>query len=810
MQLDLVWKDIVVAARNTRRRPGFALLVAATLAVGLGVNAAIFALVDAVLLRPLPYRAPDRLAFVWQTLPQHNVFDVEATPADYTAWHQLASFSGLAMIAADTHAIAGDHEPERVRGARVTASLMPLLGITPARGRAFVDAEDVSGAAPVAILSDALWRRRYGADPGIVGRTIRIDGVPHEVVGIMPASAILPGALAGNGDLWLPMRMTPDERTNHISHTYTVVGRLADGVTVTQASSELARYPTATAFLDRRPDAAMGARAVSVADATVRQIRPALGALLLGVIALLLAATANVATLVLSRALAGAHEVAIRTALGASRARLVRATTIETVGLALLGAAGGVVTGSATLTLLLPLFQGSLPQAIAEPHVGVRVAAVTFGLAVLLGILFGRIAVRRSGREARLAVDLRAGDRTSPARTAVLARTVLVVAQVAFAVVLLAVAGLLVRSVVRLSKVSPGFAADHLLTFRLALDSGPYASPSRRDAFASGLIRELGSRPGIASAALVSRIPLGGSRGASPVDIEGRVAAPGEVPIIDQRHITPEYFRTMRIPLLAGRPFADTDTATGEPIAIVNRTMADRYWPGGTPLDHRVRVTAGFDSGRWIRIVGVVDNVHHVGLASAPVPEMYRPYAQAPPTEFSVVVRTTGEPGPSTAVCRGAVQSLDRNLPVFDLRTMDDRLAASMAEQRATAILLAATALLGALLAVIAIYGSNWHAVAQRIPEIGIRLALGATRRRIYLGVVAAALGRTAVGALAGGVVVGLARPLFSTLLFDTAAADPQTMGGVAFVVAALTIAGTVGPAARAIRVDPAAALRNE
>ena len=809
MPLDLLWKDLVVATRNARKRPELALLVVLTLAVGLGINAAIFALVDAILLRPLPYRQPGRLVFLWQTLPQHNVFDVEVTPADYTAWHELESFSALGLIAADSHTIAGDIEPERIRGARVSASLMPLLGIRPAAGRLFVPAEDESDAGPVAMLSDGLWRRRYGADPTIIGRAVLIDGRSHVVIGILPPSATLPGSLAPYSDLWLPARMTPEERLNETSHNYTVIGRLADGASVAQATRELSLYPTASSFRRSAASEPMGARAVPLAEATVAQIRPALVALLAGMAVLLLAATANVATLLLMRAVGAAREAAIRTALGATRIQLMRHALVEAGSLSMLGAAGALAVASALLRLLLPLFRGSLPHTAVPPQIDARVSAATLGLGVLVGAAFGALAVLRTNGGSPAAA-LGAGSRVSSSPVTSRIRRVLVVAQIAFAAVLLGVAGLLVHSVERLGAVSPGFAADHLLTFRIALDTASYTSPEKRAAFAAALSAEIRSRPGVSMAAVTSRIPLGGARGASLVDIEGRIPAPGELTIIDQRHVTPDYFRAMRIPLLAGRAFASSDAPTAEPVAIVNRTMAERYWPGSSPIDRRVRISGGFDSGQWFRIVGVVDSVHHVGLDRAPVPEMYRPYAQAPATDFSVVVRTTSAPATAAGASRAAVQALDRNLPIYDLRTMDDRLAASMARAHATAVLLAVTALLAALLSGIAIYGSNWYSVAQRAHEIGIRLALGASRRSIFAGIISGAMKLTVVGSMIGAAGLLAARPLFAGLLFDTSTTDPATLAGVVVFVVALTLAATARPARRAVSVDPMTALRDE
>ena len=745
-----------------------------TLALGIGVNSAVFALLDGVLLRPLPYRDPSRLVFLWQTFLTQNVLELEPTAFDYQAWHELRSVSELAMVRTDTFTLTGDDNPERVRGSRVTASLMPLLGISPRLGRNFTPAEDLDGTAGVAILSDGLWRRRYGADERVLGRTIQIDGESRTVVGVMPRGAGLPGPLAGDDDLWMPARLTPADRVTEVYHSQKILGRLADGVTLAQASSELETLAARMAA-ERQSHRELGGRVVPITEQTVRSIRPTL-LLIAGCVALLLlVASANAATLLLARASSRRHELAVRTALGATRGRLMSLAFAESLVFASLGGLAGLFLGGWALRAVLPLFAGSLPAAISV-DIDARAALFTAAVSVLLALLFGGVvAAHRPG--GRLVDALKTSGRTM-AGSAGRARNALVVVQVALAVVLLSAAGLMMNSVIKLSHVRPGFDADHLLTFRIALSGANYTAAPSRLTFVSELLERLRATPGVKQVALSSIIPFGGQRGANGFEIEGRPAAPGQTRIADQRHVSPDYFKTMNIPIVQGRGFQATDDRLGEPVVIINRALANRFWPNENPIDRRVRTSAGFDSASWFRIVGVVEDVRHVSLSRDPVTEMYRPIAQTAMPIFTMVVRTDGEPAALAATARATVQRIDPDLPIYDVRTMEDRIAASFAQTRGTMLLLLVTAALAAALSGVAIYGSIWYAVSQRIPEIGVRLALGASRGSVFGSVLRRAVSLTALGA-AIGVVASLAGSrLIAGLLFDTRATDPTTLAG--------------------------------
>jgi len=808
LQLDVLAHDASVAWRNAIRRPAFTLLVVMTLALGIGVNSAVFALLDGVLLRPLPYRDPSRLVFVWHTLPSQNIFEVEATAWDYGDWHSLRSFSELALVSGGAVTIGGgDDPPERVRISSVSASLMPMLGIAPAIGRGFTAAEDTTDAPGVVILSDGLWRRRFGADPNVLGRIIQINNEQRAIVGVMPRGAALPGPTGGDEELWASAHMSAANWANDRSHNFVILARLADGTPLSQATAELEVHAARVAA-ERPSHRNVGVRVIPITEQTVKSARPTLLVIAGGVALLLLVASANASTLLLARAAHRQHELAVRTALGATRSHLLSLAMMDCLVLALLGGLVGLALGSWALGAMIPLLGEAVPKSLGVGVDG-RVALFTAAVTTVLGVLFGAIvAAHRPGQG--LSAALKSTARTASAAAAGRMRRALVVAQVALAVVLLSAAGLMLNSVVKLSRVNAGFDPRQLLTFRLALTTQNYAAFPSRVAFGSDVLQRLEAIPGVRHAALVSSIPLGGSRGANGVEVEGRPPNPNETIIVDQRHISPNYFQTMAIPMVSGRPFTATDDSRGEQVTIVNRAMAERYFPNENPIDRRVRLSAGYDSGVWFRIVGVVDNVRHIALSREAPTEMYRPFAQTAAGNIALAVKTDGEPTAIGAAVRNAVKTVDPNLPVYDMRTMEERISGSFAQTRGTMMLLLVTAVLAALLSGVAIYGSIWYSVSQRVPEIGVRLALGASRASIFLEVLRRAVVLTGIGSALGLAASLAAGRLLSGLLFQTTATDPGTHALV--IAGTMTLAVVAGfvPARRATRVDPMTALRNE
>jgi len=469
------------------------------------------------------------------------------------------------------------------------------------------------------------------------------------------------------------------------------------------------------------------------------------------------------------------------------------------------GGAAALLVGRAALRAIVALFAGSLPWFIAVGIDG-RAAVVTAALAIAIGVASGALAAYRPLDGG--AGSLVGASRMTPSVAAGRTRNVLVGAQIALAVVLLSGAGLMVSSIVKLSRVHPGFAADHLLTFRLSLSGERYASAPARAAFVSDLLAKLGGISGVREAAVSSIVPFAGVRNANAIEIEGRLEAAGSRVIVDQRHVSPGYFATMRIPLIEGRLFAATDTARTDRVTIINRTMQRRYFPNENPIGRRLRVTAGFEAGTWLAIVGVVDDVRHLGLDRDPVAEMYHPIAQTAVPNVTIVLRTVAQPALITPAARSALQREDADLPMYEIRTMEERIAASFARTRATMLLLLATAALAAALAAVAIYGAIWYSVLQRTQEIGIRVALGATRASIFRRIVGSALALTAAATAIGIAIAMASGSLLRALLFDTQPTDPATFAAVGITVLALASAASAVPALRATRVDPLTALR--
>jgi putative ABC transport system permease protein len=801
---------LVVALRNIVRRPAFTLPALLTLALGAGAVSAAFTLLDAVLLRPPAYPHPERLVFVWQTLPRMGVRDLETTPADFGEWtdDRRDTFESLALVAADSFALTGDGDAERVRGARVSASMWATLGVAPELGRAFSEAEDVEGNGFVVVLSHNLWRRRFAARPQAVGQTIDIDGRPHRIVGVMPATFVLPEPLALNDQLWVPLAFSRAEAHNRVSHNYTVIGRLRQGISIRAADATMAAWArrAAAATPDAHKD--LGARAVAVRDQAVKDVRTTLIALVAAAGLVMLIACSNLANLSLARIVGRRHELAVRAALGASRMQLAGLLVAESLLVALGGGALGLVAGGWALRALWPVVGSTLPASTSASVTG---AVVVFTLAASLagGLLCGAIssvaAARGAARDGSGFGD-RSGHTGPPRRT----RAALVVSQVALATMLLAAVGVLIRSLVRLSQVDPGYSVERVLTFRVALPDAAYAGAARRLAFVRRFSNEIASLPGVERAGVTSRLPLGGSRGATAFTIDGRVpAARDEQLMADQREVTPGYFSAMRIRVLSGRPFDDEDDENAQGVAMVNKTMAARFWPGENPVGRRVALTVEQERTPWLTIVGVVDDVKHTAIRGPAVPEMYRPLPQWPKAELMFVVRARNDQDALWPAIRARAKTIDDRLPLFDVRTMQERVDTSISATRVWTLLLGLLAALAVTLAAVGIYGALWCSVAERTRDFGIRLALGAGRGVILRLVTGEAFALTATG-LALGLVGALASTrLVKELLFDTTATDPIVLVSATAALLVLAMVAALIPAARAIRVDPGMALRS-
>jgi putative ABC transport system permease protein len=804
--IDAIRQDLSYALRRLRQAPGFTLVAVATLAIGIGATSAIFSVVNAVLLRPLPFPEPGRLVRVAQTWkgqpavysPQ-NFLDVAA---------QATSFSGLAAVDTSGVTLTGQGAAARLEGAEVTASFFDVLRVRPLHGRGFVTEENEPGHNRVAVLGYPLWRDRFGADPGIVGRTVSLNRVPHVVVGIAPPGFRYPGDV----EIWTPMEYDERFRTDSRGAWYLgVVGRLRDGATVDGARQEVSTIAARLAQAYADANEGVGGTVIPLLDATVGESRRALLVLLGAVGFVLLVACVNVANLLLARTAARESELAVRAALGAGRARLVRQLLTESLLLALLGGAAGLLLSVAIVDGLVALAPQGVPRL---DEVSVNRVVVAFGVALSLvtTVLFGVFpAVQTSRRTTARA--LRQGSRGILGRGRARLRGGLVAGQIALAMVLLTGSALLLRSFALLRGVDPGFQTEKALAFRVSLPESAYAEDAQRTSFHDELQRRLGVLPGVRAVGAVAGLPLTGNHFNISFTVDGRPEVPpAQQPSMEVRIANPGYFRAIGIPVRRGRSFTEGDRPETPQVVVLSETAARRYFPGEEPIGRTIRLGLGRGRGRKAggEVVGIVGDVRESGLGADSPPEIYVPYAQFPIESMDVVLRTDVEPRSIAAVAERVVHGLDAELPVARVATLDEVLARSVSEPRFYALLLGTFAAIALFLAALGLFGVMAYAVAQRTRELAVRIALGA-RREVLLGMVL----REALLLGAVGVTVGLAGALLlsrviASMLFSLSPRDPATLAGVAVLLLATAILASYVPARRATRVDPVIALRSE
>jgi putative ABC transport system permease protein len=803
--MDTLLHDLRYALRTLRRNPGFTLTAVLTLGIGIGANTAIFTTVNAVLFRPLPFEVPDRLVMVWSQHPQ--IGHESASLPDFLDWRaQSRSFASLSAFANTRYTLTGAGEPEVLRGAIATADFFRTLGVAPLRGRGFATGEDTRAAARVAVVGEGLWRRRFGGDPALVGRTIQLNGRGYTVVGVAPASARIERPV----DVWTPL--VADTTMGRRDDFLQVIGRLRPGATAAGAREELATV--ARRLAERYPETNTG-WSVDVAplrDAMVGPVRTALFLFMAAVGLVLLIAAANVANLLLARAAAREHEVVIRTALGASRRRLMRQLLTESVLLALLGGGLGLLLAVWGVQALSALGSETLPRA-QEMGVDGRVLAFALALSVATGLLFGLApAVHLAG--GRAAAGGHPGSRTIAGGGALGdLRGMLVLGEVALAFVLLIGAGLLVRSFDRLLQVDPGFRTEGLFTARLLLPRIKYPDESKQAALLEALTSRIALVPSVRAAAVVSAAPLGDSPPYVTFSIEGRPEVPPEIiQEVELFSASPSYFTTLGIPLLGGRRFDASDRSGSPPVAIINRTAALRYFGSRSPLGARLTLDDPDDStAHWLTIVGVVGDIHHAGLEEPPYPQVYQPVAQAPRRWMVLVARTdAADPLAFAPAVRRIVAGLDPDLALTEVSTMAQRIAGITARPRVSALVLGGFAAVALLLAAIGIYGVVSYGVLQRTRELGIRMALGAEE-----GTVLAMVVRQGMAPVVAGIGIGLAGAwaaarLLRSLLFQVGTGDPTTFVAVTLCLGVSALLACYFPARRAAKADPVTALRAE
>jgi putative ABC transport system permease protein len=819
--IDSVRQDVRFALRGLRRRPGFTALVVLTLALGIGANSAIFSVVNGVLLRPLPYQRPGEIATLWMRWPSNQHGEL-SQPEYWDLTEQSRSFTRLAAYANGSLTLTGSGQPERLNAGAVSAGLLPLLGVAPALGRAFSPEDDQPGRPVVVLLSDGLWRRRFGADRHVIGRSLRLDDAPATVIGVMPPGFQLPTDYTGPGmDLWAPLQLDPAvDRSERGWHWVRVVGRLRPGVDIAAASREVTVL--ATRMRETYPGeykSAFSGFAVTAAEDLVGDVRPAILVLLGAVGLLLLIACANVASLLLARAEARQREVAVRTALGAGAGRMVRQLLTESLVLAGAGGVLGLLLADWGVRVLIATAPPTLPRLDAIETDG-WVLGFTLLVTTATGVLFGLLPALQAARP-DLTVALAEGGRSGASAGRQRFRRGLVVAQIALAVVLVSTAGLLLRSFERLRGVDPGFDPGGLLTAQVELSPVRYDSAAKIRAFYDQLVPALERLPGVQSAAAVRALPMTGRLeiGDWSFVVEGRHSTPptpADRINADWQSLTPNYFRTLRIPVLQGRAFEDADRHGGQEVVLVNRTLARTAWPDGNVVGQRILLGGGGVDSVWRTVVGIVGDVRHRGLSADPRPEMYLPYDQfpagtgTPNRTMRLVLRTGGDPAALAPGLRAAVAALDPDLPVTEVQTMESALGAWAAERRLTMVLVAGFAVLALTLGAVGVYGVMAHLVVQRTREIGVRIALGAAPGAI-LGLVLSQGAWLAGAGIGLGLLAALAASrLLTSLLFDVAPTDPPTYLVTVAALLAVAAAAAVIPARRATRTDPVEALRSE
>ncbi len=806
---DQLRQDLRYAVRVLRRSPGASAAVILILALGIGTTSAVFSVVRGVMLKPLPYRDPERIVAIWEANLSRNRPRNVIAPANFVAWQERSrSFDGIGMVGPSRLTITLDGRAEEVSGFVATSDVFPLLGVSAERGRVYTADEDDGTASDVVLLDHQFWQSRFGARPDVVGATIVASGRPRTVVGVLPAGFTIEGV---RGNFYVPYGTTAEQKRaaagRGSSHA---LARLRDGVSLTQATAEMSTL--AAQLAQERPelDANWSVALVPVHEQTVGAIRPALLVLSGAVLLVLLLACANVASLLLARSTARTRELGLRTALGAGRGRLVRQMLTESLVFACAGGLLGLALAVAFERGLLSLVASrvDVPR-LGQVALDATVVLFTLGVSVGTGLLFGVVpAVVATGWRCG-ALRETAGSRTTSGSRRVLAS--FTVAEVALSLVLLAGAGLLGLSFLRLQRIDPGFRADHVLTARVTLAGARWNDPRLSARFFEDVADRLRALPGVEGAAGISFLPLAGPRiGTSFWPLDAPPPAAGEAASTDVLPITPAFFQTMRIPLLEGRDFDARDTLDSPVVAIVSRTLARATWGDEDPLGRRLHVSIGLPGDSDAEVVGVVGDVAMSALDVDIRPAVYVPQTQLAIGLMSFVVRTASDPAALGPVLGAVVRELDPDVPVADVRTMREVVAATLGQSQAIAVLLAAFALAALVLAAAGVYGVMAYGVSRRTQEIGVRMALGARPGEIVGMVLKQALGLAGAGVAIGLLAAfGLTRLLVS-LLYDTAPRDPGVFVGVAAVLFGSALLAAWLPARRAARVDPMIALRRD
>jgi len=813
-------QDIRYSVRALKRTPAFTAASVIVLALGIGASTSIFTVVNAVLLRPLPYLESDRLVMLWETNPRFKIAGdaLPVTPGSFMDWREEnSSFDQVAAFGSSQLNLSGGGEPERVACATVSANFFELMRVAPRLGRAFTGDDEKAGASRVAVISYALWQRRLAGAADAIGKTLTLDGESYSIAGVAPEGFQFPRAgelpystgVTTNTDVWKPVTLTDEfisrKRANH---QLSVLARLKTGVALDQARTDM-KAIAARAEQNIADSKGIGVRLVPLAEQVVGNVRTGLLVLAGAIGLVMLIACANVANLMLARAAARTKEIAIRAALGASRFRIVRHLATEAMLVGLAGGLAGLLLSLSGVKGLVALAGSNLPRT-NEIAVDFRVVAVTFGMALLSSVLFGLLPAIGASK-VNLSQSLKQGTTTSGTFHRNRLRGALVVAEIAISLVLLIGSGLMIKSLARVLAVDPGFKPDNTLTLRIALAGSKYPNASQQIAFFQDVNRRVAAIPGMQSAGLISAAPLGGGLYAGGFSIESQAAASdAQDQTADRRMISPEYFNALGVPLIEGRAFSDRDDQNSLGVAIVSESLARRFLPNEDAIGKRIKL-GGRDSTRpWLSIVGVAGDVRDTALESDARPCVYVPYPQFAGSSMTLVARSAVDPKSLVTAIREEVWAVDKDQPITDVKTMSAYVADSVAPRRSNAILLGAFAAVALVLASVGVYGVIAYSVTRRVREIGIRIALGAESGDVIKLIVGRGL-----ALVIAGVVIGLAGALaltrvMSSLLYGVKPTDPVAFTFVTLLLIGVSVLASYIPARRATKIDPMGALRNE
>lgn len=813
-----VLSDLRYGVRALRKTPGFTAVIVLAMILGIGANTAIFSVVNAILLRPLPYKDPDRLVLIRNNFVKQGLESVWLSPAEYLdIKKQNQVFGDVAAFKTVNYNLTENGEPERIEGLRVSASLFPLLGVVPLRGRVFSPEEDQAGNDNVVVISHGLWQRRFGSDPNVLSKTLLLSGKRFTIIGVTAADFRFPltnvaiGQPAFRANVWTPLTFDAAALADRGSRDLNVIARLKPNASVAQSQADL--NTIATRLEQQYPDnyvENMGFAMSSIAlqEQVTGKIKPALLLLFSAAAFVLLIACANVAGLLLARAIRRRKEVAIRIALGAGRWDLSRQLLTETALLAIVGGTIGLFVSVWIVRLLLVFGPENIPR-VDEIGVDVRMLLFTLIASLVTALLLSLVPALQLSKPDLNRTLKEGGEKTSIGFQSARVFNLLVIGEVAVAFVLLVGTGLMIKSFRQLSQIDPGFNRQNLLTMQLSLPSSKYPEATDVGAFYSRLVGELKSVPGIQSIGAIDALPLSGRRSDLSFVIEGRMPGPGDkLPDEEQRTVSADYFRTMTIPITKGRGLTESDRAGALMVVVINEALARKYFPNEDPLGKRIAFDGTPDKPNWREIVGVVGSVRNFGLDLDPKPEFYLPLEQYPTNTMTLVARTDSNPTGITGSVRSTITSLDPNLPLFNIKTMEEVISASVSHQMLTVRLLSFFSVLALLLASLGVYGVMAYSVAQRTHEIGIRMALGAPPRNVLKLVLKEGMLLVAIGVLVGLLGAFIVTRMVTTLLFNVSATDATTFAVIILLLGAVSLVATLVPAWRAAKVSPLIALR--